>query len=111
MAMVPGWPKGNSNRRANSTILPISEIPKQNGESRSPRRPFLQTQSSLVAAVRQRVRNILARIRTAADRDDNVLLAVHHIGHRRAALRSWHQYGADFLARSLVIRAQHRAAR
>ena len=46
----------------------------------------------------------------AADRHHEVLLAVQHVGHRRSGLRRRHVDGADFLARRLVVGAQHRAA-
>src|SRR5204863_534854 len=37
--------------------------------------------------VRQGERDVLARIRSAADGDDDVLAPVGHVGHRRSALR------------------------
>src|SRR5437867_11406614 len=55
-------------------------------------------------------RDVLTRIVAAADRDDDVLLAVDAIGHRRSALRRRDEHRADFFAGHLVVRAQHRAA-
>src|SRR5271169_5622697 len=60
---------------------------------------------------RQRKRDVLARIRAPADRDDDVLLAVQHVGHRRAALRGRNEYRTDLLSVRLVVGPQHRAAR
>src|SRR5207342_2340941 len=60
--------------------------------------------------LRQREGNVLTRVVAAADRDDEVLAAVGHVGHRRAALRRRHPYRADFLAVGLVVGAEHRAA-
>src|SRR5229473_5862493 len=60
---------------------------------------------------RQTVRNIFPRIRAAAHRHHDVLLALHHIRHRRTALRRRHVHRADFLPGLLVVSAQHRAAR
>ena len=40
---------------------------------------------------RKAVSDVFARISAAADGDDDVLLAVDHVSHRRAALRSRHQ--------------------
>ena len=34
----------------------------------------------------------------STNRDDDVLLAVQHVGHRRSGLRRRHEHGADFLA-------------
>src|SRR2546422_4030391 len=62
-------------------------------------------------ALRQRERDVLARIRAAADGDDDVLTPVDHVGHRVAALLRRHPHRPDFLAGLLVVRAQHRAAR
>ena len=61
--------------------------------------------------VRQGERDVLARVDAAAHRDDDVLLAVGHVGHRRTALRGRHPDGADLGAVVLVVGAQHRAAR
>ncbi len=47
----------------------------------------------------------LARVLRAADRDDQVLLAVQHVRHRRAALRRRHVDGAD-LARPSPCRTR-----
>src|SRR5919197_5666017 len=52
----------------------------------------------------------LARVVSTADRHDDVLPAVEHVGHRRPALRRRHVDSADFGAARLVVRAQHRAA-
>src|SRR6185503_9010906 len=59
----------------------------------------------------QREGDVLARIVAAADGDDDVLLAVHEVGHRQPALRRDHPHGADLLAFRLLVGAQHRAAR
>ncbi len=61
--------------------------------------------------IRKRVANILAGIIAARNRDDDVLLAIDHIGHRRARLRRRQQHIADFLAGRLIIGAQRCAAR
>src|SRR5215472_4187419 len=47
--------------------------------------------------LRQAEREKLARVVAAADRHHDVLRAVDHISHRRAALRSGHPDGAHFL--------------
>src|SRR6266481_639801 len=72
---------------------------------------FCASRRFLFLVWRQRVRNVLARVRPAADGHHDVLLAVHHIGHRGASLRRGHEHGADFLAGRFVVGAQHRAAR
>src|SRR5262245_16798428 len=60
----------------------------------------------------QRKRQVLSRVVSAADRDDEVLTAVlAFVGHRRSALRRRHPDGAHLLARVLVVGAQHRATR
>src|SRR5438034_6383399 len=73
----------------------------------------LPIHSHLVAAtgpsLAELKRQILARIGPAADGDQDVLLAVDHIGHRGSALRSGHPDGANLLAGLLVIGSQHRA--
>src|ERR1700688_113585 len=55
--------------------------------------------------------DVLARVVAAADRDDDVLLAVDRIGHRRAALWRWHPDLADLRTGLLVVRVEHRTAR
>src|SRR5258708_24230853 len=60
---------------------------------------------------RKRVSNVFAGIWSPADVHYNVLLAVDHVGHRRARLPSTHIDRADFFAGHLVVSAQHRAAR
>src|SRR6266851_6576709 len=59
----------------------------------------------------KRVSDVFAGIGPATDGHNDVLLAVHRIGHRRARLRSRHIDRADFFAGHLVVSAQHRAAR
>src|SRR6185369_11525036 len=59
----------------------------------------------------QRERNILSRVSTAADRNDDVLLTVEHVSHRRSALWSREKDRADLFARRLVVGSKHRAAR
>ena len=44
-------------------------------------------------------------------RDDDVLTAVDHVGHRRSGLRRGHQHLTHLRAGLLVVGAQHRAAR
>src|SRR6202521_1548640 len=55
--------------------------------------------------------DVFARVVAAADRDDDVLLAVDRIGHRRAALRRRHPDLADLRTGLLVVRMEHRTAR
>src|SRR5580765_6769870 len=55
-------------------------------------------------------RDVFTRVISAADRHDDVLLAVDGIGHWRAALRRRHPDRADFLAGGLFVGAQHRPA-
>src|SRR6266481_4916927 len=59
------------------------------------------------ASVRQAERDVLARVAAAADGHNDVLLAVHHVGHRIAALRCRHEHGANLLAARLVVGPQH----
>src|SRR5690242_711380 len=47
----------------------------------------------------------LAGVVAAADRDDDVLGAVYHVGHRRAALRGGHPHGAELFAGGFVVGA------
>jgi len=54
----------------------------------------------------QAEREQLARIVPPADGNDDVLLAVEHVGHRRAALRRRHQHCANVLTVGLIVRAQ-----
>src|ERR1043166_6471238 len=61
--------------------------------------------------IRQTERDVFARVVAAAHGDDDVLAAVDGIRHRRAALRRGQQDRTHFLARRLVVRAQHRASR
>src|SRR5260370_18458026 len=60
---------------------------------------------------RQTVRNIFPRIRAAAHRHHDVLLALHHIRHRRTALRRRHVPPPDSLPVLLVVSALHLAPR
>src|ERR1700675_4230104 len=55
--------------------------------------------------------DVLARVVAAADRDDDVLLAVDRIGHRRAALWRWHPDLAALRPGLLGVRVEHRTAR
>src|SRR5437868_5187312 len=64
----------------------------------------------LMSSRGQSICDELARVRAAADGENDVLLAVEHVCHRRAALRRSHVDGADFFAAGLVVGAQHRAA-
>ena len=41
----------------------------------------------------------------ASNGDDDILPAVHHVGHRRSGLSRGHVYRTDFLAGCFVIRA------
>src|SRR6058998_399403 len=59
---------------------------------------------------RQPERDELGAIRRAADGQNQVLLAVVQVGHRRAGLRCRHVNGAELLSRRLVVGAEHRAA-
>src|SRR5687768_1078393 len=52
----------------------------------------------------------LAGVARAADRNHQILLPVHHVGHRRSTLRGGHVDRADFLPVGLVESAQHRTA-
>src|SRR5437867_8678719 len=49
----------------------------------------------------------LGGITTAADGNDDVLLAVQHIGHRRPGLRSRHVDRANLLAVGFVVGPEH----
>src|SRR5260370_42384551 len=60
---------------------------------------------------RKRVSDVFAGIGPAADGHNDVLLAVDHVGHRRARLRSRHIDRAYFFAGHLVVSTDHRAAR
>src|SRR2546422_5240356 len=62
------------------------------------------------SAVRQTKREQFRAIALTGDGDDDVLLAVVEIRHRRSGLRRRHVHGAELRARRLVVRAQHRAA-
>src|SRR5258708_38218197 len=55
------------------------------GTTALPSSRLLATQARLFL-IGQTVCNVLARIGAAADRDHNILFAVPHVGHRRAAL-------------------------
>src|SRR5580704_15792789 len=55
-------------------------------------------------------RDQLTRIVAAADGEDDVLLTIEHISHRRAALGGGYVNRADFFAGGLVVGAQHRTA-
>jgi Bacterial capsule synthesis protein PGA_cap len=55
--------------------------------------------------VGQREGQVLAGIVTAAYCNDDVLLAIHLIAHRRSTLRSRHIHSSHLLARRLVVRA------
>ena len=69
------------------------------------------TTNQLSAASAPGTLRITAAARDRADRDDDVLLAVDAVGHRRPALRRGHQDCSNFLPRLLVVGAQHRSAR
>src|SRR3989442_9716175 len=58
---------------------------------------------------RQPERNQLAAVSRPADRDDDILLAVEHVRHRRTALGGRHIDGATLPSGRFVERAQHRA--
>src|SRR5438034_535390 len=60
---------------------------------------------------RQSEREKFAAVIPAADGDDDVLLAVVHVGHRRSALGRRHVDGAEFRAVGLAVGAEHRATR
>src|ERR1700694_5209478 len=70
-----------------------------------------RTRALRTSSVGKTERDVLARVAPAADRHDDVLLAVDHVGHRRSALWGWHESGAHLLAGRIVVRTQHRAAR
>ena len=70
-----------------------------------------QSPASLDSSARQFKRDVLARVRSAADRDDNILLAVDHIGHGRAALRRGHPHRAHLAYRSRLSYARSIAPR
>src|SRR5712692_9923361 len=57
----------------------------------------------------QSERDQLTRIIAAADRNDDVLSAVEHVGHRRPALRRWKVDRADLVPGRLVVGTQHRS--
>src|SRR5438552_18806554 len=59
----------------------------------------------------QRVSNVLTGVRPAADGNYDVLLAMHHVGHRRTGLRRRHIHRADFFAGGFIVGAQHGPAR
>ncbi len=59
---------------------------------------------------RQRERNVLSRVRAAAYGHHDVLLAIHHVCHRRAALRGGQVDRAHLFSCGFIIRAQHRAS-
>src|SRR5690242_14502196 len=58
----------------------------------------------------QRERDEFTGVAAAADRYDDVLLAVDHVRHRRTALWRRHPDRTDLAARRFVPRTQHRAA-
>ena len=81
--------------------------------SNSPKRPTDVTDggSKTRRTLERRLdRDELSGVPRAADRDDQILRAVHHVGHRTPALRRRDVHGANLLAGRLVERAQHRAA-
>ena len=57
---------------------------------------------------RQLERDQLTREPWSTDRNDDVLLAVEGVCHRRSRLRRRHVDGTDFLPRALVVRTKHR---
>ena len=58
----------------------------------------------------QTKREEFSRVVAPADRDDDVLLVVQHVGHGRSALRGRHPYRARVRAGRLVVRPKHRAS-
>src|SRR5215469_2215680 len=65
---------------------------------------------SLVLLGGQSKRDVFARVSAAAHGYHDVLLAVDHVRHRRAALLSRQVYGTDFLSGGLVVRVQQGAS-
>src|SRR5215470_12086386 len=90
---------------------PIPPAPSGLTISYGPRRVPGGWDNCLLRLPRKRERHVLARVIPAADGDDDVLLAVDRVGHRRSALRRRHPHRADLLPLRLFVRAQHRAAR